>query len=105
MKFDEINSIEKAISEYKNGNLEKLFLVAPMFGGVTDASNTLYVPIGINKIKEQYDNIIANLLKQGKVESYRCIPEYKGDSFIPSKITIISGKDGKEIFKESIHIW
>ena len=105
INFAEIDSIEKAKEEYKKGHLEILYLMSPMFGGSEDESNILYVPIGINKIKEGYDNIIADLLEQNKVQFYRCDPEYKGNSFIPSKITITSGKDGQDVFKETINIW
>ena len=105
ISFEDIDSITKAKEELKKGNLEILYLVSPMFGGAEDESNILYVPIGINKIKESYDNTIAKLLRQGKVETYSCTPEYKGESFIPSKITIISGKDENVIFKETINIW
>lgn len=103
--FEKIDSIIKAKEEYKKGNLEILYLMSPMFGGVEDDSNILYVPNGINKIKEGYDNIIADLLEQNKVQSYKCEPEYKGNSFIPCKITITSGKDGQDVFKETINIW
>ncbi len=103
--FEEINSRDKAREEYKKGNLEILYLLSPMFGGSTNEDNILYVPIGINKLKESYDNIIADLLEQGKVKSYNCQPEYKGESSIPSKITITSGKNGNIVFKETIHIW
>ncbi len=105
INFEEIDSIAKAKEEYKKGNLEILYLMSPMFGGAEDDSNILYVPIGINKIKESYDNIIADLLEQDKVKSYTCNPEYKGKSCVPSKITITSGKDGQEVFKETINIW
>lgn len=37
--------------------------------------------------------------------NYDCNPEYKGKGCIPSKITITSGKDGKEVFREVIDIW
>ena len=105
INFEEIDSIAKAKEEYKKGHLEILYLISPMFGVAEDESNILYVPIGINKIKEEYDNIIADLLEQNKVQSYRCDPEYKGSSFIPCKITITSGKDGQDVFKETINIW
>lgn len=103
--FEEIDSIEKAKEELSKGNLEILYLISPMFGGAEDIGNMLYVPIGVNKIKEHYDNMIADLLEQGKVKSYKCIPEYKGKSVIPSKLTMISGKDGIDVFKETIEIW
>lgn len=104
-KFESIDSQEKARMELYKGNLEKMYLISPRFGGAEDISNMLYVPLGVNKIKESYDDIIEDLLRQDKVKSYRCIPEYKGKSVIPSKITMVAGKDGVEIFKETIEIW
>lgn len=105
IRFEEIDSIIKAKEEFKNGNLEILYLMSPMFGGAKDENNILYVPVGINKIKENYDNIIADLFKQGKVISYNCKPEYKGESFVPSKLTITSGKNDIVVFEETINIW
>lgn len=103
--FEEIDSAAKAKEECKRGNLEILYLMSPMFGGTEDESNILYVPVGINKIKEGYDNTIAYLLEQGKVKSYNCTPEYRGKSFVPCKITITSGKDGNVVFRETINVW
>lgn len=105
ISFEKIDSLVRAKEEYKKGNLEVLYLMSPMFGGAEDESNILYVPIGVNKIKESYDNTIADLLEQNKVETYNCKPEYKGKSFIPSKIIITSGKDGNVVFEETINIW
>jgi len=34
-------------------------------------------------------------VKQGKVTSYAATPEYKGNSFIPSKIKIVTSDPGK----------
>lgn len=103
--FEEIDSQEKARLESYRGNLERMYLIDPRFGGAEDISNMLYVPVGVNKIKESYDNIIEDLLRQDKVKSYKCVPEYKGKSVIPTKITMIAGKDGVEVFKETIEIW
>lgn len=105
INFAEINSIEKAREEYKKGNLEKLYILSPIFGGSEEEYNVLYVPIGVAEIKERYDNMVADLLEQGKVKSYNCKPEYKGKSCIPCKITIKSGKDGIDVFSETIEIW
>ncbi len=105
INFEEIDSLDKAKEEVKKGNLEVLYLMSPMFGGPENESNILYVPIGINKIKESYDNVVAELLEQGKVASYSCKPEYKEKSFVPCKLTITSGKDGNVIFEETINIW
>ncbi len=105
VNFEEIDSIAKAQEECKNGNLERMYIMSPIFGGTADPHNILYVPVGINKIKERYDNMLADLVEQGKAASFNCKPEYKGNSVIPSRITITSGKDGVEVFKQTIEVW
>ncbi|PWJ69419.1 hypothetical protein B0O40_1787 [Ruminococcaceae bacterium R-25] len=105
VNFEEIDSIGKAQEECKKGNLERMYIMSPIFGGTADPHNILYVPVGINKIKEGMDNTLADLVEQGKTSSFNCKPEYKGKSVIPSRITITSGKDGVEVFKQTIEIW
>ena len=105
ISFAEIDSIEKAKAECKKGNLERMYIMSPMFGGAEDESNVLFVPVGINRIKEGYDDILVDLVEQGKAKSFNCTPEYKEKSVIPCRITISSGKDGVEVFKETIEVW
>ncbi len=103
--FEKIDSRSKARAEFRKGNLEILYLLSPLFGGSKSEDNILYVPVGVNKLKKSYDNIIDDLLEEGKIKTYNCIPEYKGISFIPSKITITAGKDGNVVLQETINIW
>ena len=49
--------------------------------------------------------MVEQLLRQGKVNGYACTPEYKGDSFVPSRITVEAKMDGKPVFTESVSIW
>ena len=71
--------------------------MSPIFGGTDEPHNILYVPVGVSRIKEGYDDILADLVEQGKAKSFNCTPEYKGKSVVPCKITITSGKDGVEV--------
>ena len=105
ISFEEIDSVDKAKEECKKGNLERMHMMSPIFGGSDEDFNILYVPIGINRIKEGYDNILADLVAQGKAASFKCTPEYKGKSVVPCRITVTSGKDGKEVFKQTIEVW
>ncbi|MBO4458199.1 MAG: hypothetical protein J5802_10805 [Butyrivibrio sp.] len=105
ISFAEIDSVSKAKKEVRNGNLEKMFIMSPMFGGATDESNILYVPVGVNKIKESYDNMLADLVEQGKAVSFDCTPEYRGDSVVPCKITLTAGGDGEDTFNQTINVW
>ena len=105
ISFEEIDSIEKAQDECKKGNLERMHIMSPIFGGTDEPHNILYVPVGVNRIKEGYDDILVGLVQQGKAKSFNCKPEYKGKSVVPSKITITSGKDGVDVFKQTIEVW
>lgn len=105
VSFEEIDSVEKAKEECRKGNLERMHIMSPIFGGSDEDFNILYVPVVVNRIKEGYDDILADLVEQGKAKSFNCKPEYKGKSVVPSKITIVSGKDGVEVFKQTIDVW
>ena len=103
--FADIDSMDKARKEARRGNLEIMYLMSPMFGGAEDESNILYVPVGVNKIKESYDNVLADLVEQGKELSFNCTPEYRGESVIPCKITLTSGENGENVFNQTINVW
>lgn len=75
------------------------------FNGEESARNRLYVPPVIVELKDRYDDIVEDLLVQGKVSGYSCTPEYKGNSFILSKLTVVASKDGEAVFTETINIW
>jgi hypothetical protein len=50
--------------------------------------------------------MIQDLVNQGQVSSYAAQPEYKGDSFVPSKIKITASHPGKSGgFNPVIDIW
>lgn len=59
----------------------------------------------IVELKDRYDDIVEELLVQEKVNGYSCTLEYKGNSFILSKICLVVKNDGNPIFTEIINIW
>ncbi len=105
MKLGDIDTKEKAKSEYKHGHLEKTFLLLPEFGGTPDESNIIYIPSEANNMKICCDDIISDFHKQNKADTYECKPNYKGKSVIPGSLYIKAEKDGKTIFKQNIKIW
>jgi|SRR5215472_11459742 len=92
--YSVVDSQEKAETRGE-GKLEVLYLFPLEFGGKEIPQNTLYVPIGIAAIKQQIDGMIADLVKARAIREYRAIQEYKGDSFIPSKIKITTSHPEK----------
>lgn len=101
--YSEIDSNEKAIELYEKGKLVKVYLMPLEFGGVDNLTNYLYAPTFARDFKGSFDQIVDNLLADGKNLSYSAAPEYKGKSFIPSKIIIKVSGDSN--FVETINIW
>ncbi len=93
-----------AMEMFKNGTLEKLYMMPLEFNGEDIPPNTLYVPLGIAAIKARIDqNIIGPLIAEGKVSNYNVTPEYQGSSFIPIAISITASNPGQ--FNTTINIW
>jgi len=102
--FSDVDSLKKAEALYRKGQLEKLLLLPPEFGGEDIPDNTLYVPIGVGAIKNRIDqNMIGPLVDEGKVRQYTAEPEYHGDSFIPIALKITAWDPGE--FTTTIRIW
>lgn len=106
INFEEIDSNEKAIALAKKKVLSPLYLMPLRFNGEESVANRLFVPPAVVKIKDGYDDIVEDLLVQGKISGYSCTPEYKGKSFIPCRLTIIaSNKEKEAVFTQTIEIW
>jgi hypothetical protein len=102
--FSGVDSLAKAESLFRQGKLERLYLLPVEFGGTEIAANIVYVPVGIASIKEGTDNnIVAPLAAEGKITKYSASPEYQGKSFIPTAINITASDPGN--FSSKICIW
>lgn len=101
--FSEIDSLEKAQQLYAQNILAKLYLMPLDFGGQDAPHNILYVPAVVSALKARFDALVEELLKQDKELSYSAEPEYKGRSFIPSKLHMRVSGDAS--LNESIDIW
>jgi hypothetical protein len=106
LDYSAVDSLEKAQALYRQGKLERLFLFPLEFGGQEIPQNTLYVPPGIAAIKQQIDGMIAKMVNEGTVSKYIAEPEYKGNSFVPGKIKIVTSHEHKAGgFNPTINIW
>jgi hypothetical protein len=106
LDFSEVDSLEKARALFQEGKLEELYLFPLEFGGKAIPKNLVYVPRGIAEIKRQLDATIAAMVKEGAVTQYLVEPEYKGTSFVPSKINIKTAHPEKAgAFNPTINIW
>ena len=105
LSFIDVDSNEKAIDLANKGILRPLYLVPIRFNGEESPLNRVFVPQSIVELKDRYDDIVEESLVQEKVNGYSCTPEYKGNSFISSKICLVAKNDGNPIFTEIINIW
>ncbi|WP_298487027.1 hypothetical protein [uncultured Maribacter sp.] len=101
--FSKIDSNKKAIGLFKKGELAEIHLMPLEFGGEDSPMNILYVPEFVKVFKQKFDKMIEELLADGKKLNYSAEPEYKGKSFIPSKLKI--NVTGDSEFSETINIW
>lgn len=104
--FSHVDSREKAIALVEKGELFKILLFPAEFGGQDIPQNVVFVPAGIPEIKEQITGTLVRFVQDGLIDNLKVEPEYKGKSFVPSKInmhTSHSGKAGQ--FNPSIEIW
>ncbi|WP_425054842.1 hypothetical protein [Pseudomonas abyssi] len=106
LDFSHVDSREKAMELVQEGKLFKVLLFPSEFGGEDIPQNSVYVPAGIPEIKDQITGTLIRFVEQGLIDNMQVNPEYKGSSFVPSKIkmsTSHSGKAGE--FNPTIEIW
>ncbi|WP_431158659.1 hypothetical protein [Winogradskyella poriferorum] len=101
--FSDVDSYKKASRLHKKGNLAKIYMMPIDFGGDDSEVNTLFVPAFVKDFKDKVDKRIETLLYDGKKLSFEALPEYKGKSFVPSKLKILVTGDVE--FTEVIDIW
>jgi hypothetical protein len=102
--FSRVDSREKAEQLVSRGELAGLHLVPPEFGGTDDPRNVVYVPPFAVELKQRTDaNVIAPLVREGRVRSYTATPQYEGASFVPASIEIRVFDPGE--FTTSLQIW
>ncbi|MFM6905550.1 MAG: hypothetical protein ACKOUU_05740 [Acinetobacter tjernbergiae] len=102
--FSSLNSREKVDLATRNGDLVPMLLMPKEFGGLEGGLNIVFVPSWAAQQKQRIDiNTILPLAQEGKIRQYSANPSYKGDSFVPSVITI-RAHDPSD-FTATIEIW
>jgi hypothetical protein len=102
--FSHVDSPAKVQELANRGELHKLLLMPAEFGGPDIAPNAVFVPAFAVDMKTRIDqNIIASLVREGKVKHYEATPQYEGRSFVPSCIRIVASDPGS--FASDVAIW
>lgn len=106
LDFSDITSREKAEALFAQGKVEKITLFPREFGGQETPLNTVFVPIGVGDAKNKVTGMLVRYVSDGLINKLVVEPEYKGDSFIPSRIKMRAWHtEQKGEFTPSIEVW
>lgn len=102
--FSALNSREKVEAAAQQGELVPMLLMPEEFGGDPVGLNLVFVPAWVAEQKQRIDmGTILPLAQEEKISKYSAEPAYKGDSFVPSSITVRAHDPGD--FAATIEIW
>lgn len=76
------------------GQLERIYLISPVFGGAEDERNIVTAGQGAATAKQQIDTAVLEALESGQDLPYDVVPDYEdGHSLVPHRITFTLGQD------------
>ncbi len=107
LDFSHVTSPQIAAKLSEEGKLFKILLFPAEFGGTEVPPNVVYVPPGIPEIKHQLTGTLIRFFNEGLINQLKVEPEYKGQSFVPSKIHMRAWHSEKQdgSFEPTIDIW
>ena len=104
--YSHITSRELAVEASFRGELFKILLFPAELGGQDIAANVTYVPEGIPEMKDLITGTLARYFEEDLIDRLDVRTEYKGESFVPSRIQFIASHTTKKgVFRPSISIW
>ena len=104
--FTDVDSKQKLMSLVEQGKLERVYLFPLEVGGQETEVNAVYLPIGFREMKRKIDGTILRMAQDGLISDLKVQPEYKGKSFVPSRIVIKAShpeKPGR--FDTTMEVW
>ena len=106
LDFSDITTQEAAVKLTWNGTLFKMLLCPEVLRGADIPQNVVYVPPGVLEIQDEIIGTIIRLMQKGFSIHFSGIPEYKGDSFVPTKIHYkASHPETNWYFERTIEVW
>jgi hypothetical protein len=103
--FSSITSLEAAEDASREGSLVKVLLFPAELGGQDRPENLVYIPPHVWEIKSNSTEDLLSAVRGG-MNDVAIVPEYRGTSFVPTKITITAASSGMAPgYKLEIGIW
>ena len=103
--FEGITTRAQAMEMHRRLVLDRLCLVPARFGGGEGEENFLYVPETTVSYKNRCDDMIAYLFREGYANRYECVPEFRGESVIPCRVTVRAFDGETQVYGEVLEVW
>lgn len=104
--FSAVTMVEHLEALVKQGLLVPVLVVPPAFGGSEDVLNTAWVTPQAAGEKQLIDATLVDLAEQGLLNSFELVPEYRGDSLVPTRLAFHANHTGEgERFDLTVEVW
>jgi hypothetical protein len=104
--FSHVTSQDDAQALAAEGKLARVLLFPAELGGQDVPPNAVYITPEAAEARELIIGSLQRFAAEGLIDKLNVKPEYKGDSFVPSKLVINashSERDGS--FNPTIEVW
>lgn len=104
--YTQVTTLPRAQGLAAQGELVRMQLFPSQFGGQDAESNVVYVPADVSAINDEITETLVRLFRAGLISRLTVTPEYKGDSYVPSRIVFRATHSEKPtVFEPNISIW
>ena len=104
--FSDVTSRASARRLVREGRLVEISLFPLELGGPDDERNTSYITPEAAFVREMDIGTFSRFLEDDTIDQVRVLPEYKGESIVPSRIAIEASHSGSAgSIGTSIEVW
>jgi len=104
--FSAVTSLAAAEALARKGKLVRILLFPAEFGGEDIAENAVYITPEAAAARELILGTLHRFTKEGLIDKLDVTPDYKGDSFVPSRIVMHATHSKKKGgFEPTIEVW
>ncbi|MDF0486811.1 hypothetical protein PX554_01610 [Sphingomonas sp. H39-1-10] len=104
--FSAVTSRAAAEALARQGKLVRILLFPAEFGGEDVPENAVYITPEAAAARELILGTLQRFAKEGLIDKLDVTPDYKGDSFVPSRIVMHATHSKKKgSFEPTIEVW
>jgi hypothetical protein len=104
--FSQVKSVAAAQALADRGKLVRVLAFPAELGGQDVPENVVYITPEAAEARALIIGTLQRFAKQGLIDNLTVTPEYKGDSFVPSRLVINATSSKKAgAFNPTIEVW